>query len=430
MDIYNCLEYIKENEIQQNKTINMVPSENTQSLIAKLPLLFDLSDRYFFNDTLDESNWNFRGNQNACLIETDIVIPLIKKFAKCNYVNVRPISGLNCMMLVIAALGGKKGSTILTVSPEQGGHYATADVAKSLGYKIKYLEAINEYFIDYKKIKSQLLTEPISLIYIDQSHLLFPIDIEKISKIVKKYSPNTIIHVDASHILGLIFGNVLPNPLECGADSFGGSTHKTYPGPQRGLICTNSESISMRIKEKQFFMISNHHYGTIASLAISLQEFKQYGNEYALQIIKNAKRLASALCDLGLDVKGKEFGYTECHQVWVDTSPLGIDSYSASERLHRCGINVNALDEIPCSDGFVLRIGVNEITKLGAKETEIIELANIMKEAITESECVEKLQTRVFCIKNKISSFCNYSNDYKMKKIIADIFDLFMKTTT
>lgn len=430
MDIYEIIKYILDNEIYQNKVINMVPSENSQSLVSKLPLLFDIGDRYFFNDTLDDSNWNFRGNQNASLIETDVVIPLLKKLAKCSYVNIRPISGLNCMALVLAALGGGKGSKILTVSPKQGGHYATVDLARSFGLTVEYLKADTEYFINYDQVKKQLVNEHVTLIYLDQSHLLFPIDIMKLSKIVKRYSPNTILHVDVSHTLGLILGNALPNPLDCGADSFGGSTHKTFPGPQRGIICTNSHKIHKIIKEKQSFMISSHHYGTIASLAISLKEFEKYGVKYANQIIKNSKVLANELDKLGFDVKAKEFGFTECHQIWVDTKPLGVDSYTASEKLHNCGINVNALNELPCSTCYLLRIGVNEITKLGAKEFDMKKIAEVMKLIILENNEneIEKLRNKVFYIKNEISGFCSYKNDQAMKKELKDSFNMLLNT--
>ena len=209
------------------------------------------------------------------------------------------------MAIVLRSLGGGQGGNILTVSPEQGGHYATKDLANSFGLNVDFIHGLNEYLLDYDSLEKQLFEKEYTLIYLDQSHCLFPIDIKKVSEIVKKVSPNTLIHVDISHCLGLVFGKTINNPLEDGADSFGGSTHKTFPGPQRAVFCTNNTALAEIIDNNQNFMVSSHHFGTVASLGIALLEFKEMGGEkYTKQIIKNSKILAENLYDYGYDVKG------------------------------------------------------------------------------------------------------------------------------
>ncbi|WP_395971438.1 hypothetical protein WH390_14620 (plasmid) [Candidatus Arsenophonus nilaparvatae] len=47
---------------------------------------------------------------------------------------------------------------------------------------------------------------------------------------------DTVITYDISHTLGLIVGKQLINPITQGVDIIHGSTHKTFPGPQKGII--------------------------------------------------------------------------------------------------------------------------------------------------------------------------------------------------
>lgn len=421
MNILDALYLLQKNETIQDNTINMVPSENNMSLVSRLPLLLDINNRYFFNDTGDSKLWNFRGAQDIYQMETEVAIPLLKKFAKSKYVNVRPVSGLSGMALILNSLGGGPGSNILTVSPEQGGHYATKNLAESFGLNVDFLQGIDEHTFNFEQIEKQVCSKKISLIYVDQSHCLFPLDIYKLSQSVKKVSPDTLIHVDSSHFLGLIFGNALTNPLMEGADSFGGSTHKTFPGPQRAVVCTNNEAIASKVKDAQFYMISSHHFGTIASLAISLLEFERSGEQYAKQVLKNALELAKNLDNNGYDVKGKKYGFTKGHQIWMSTSNCGIDSYISSERLFRCGIRTNVLNDLPNTKELTLRIGVNEITKYGAKEEEIKELSSIIINAISEDQPVHILKERVKELKNAITPFYGFNQD---QQIMEKVFEL------
>jgi len=54
---------------------------------------------------------------------------------------------------------------------------------------------------------------------------------------------NIIKYYDVSHNAAFIIGKQHPNPLEDGYDAFGGSTHKTIPGPQKAFFATNRKDI-------------------------------------------------------------------------------------------------------------------------------------------------------------------------------------------
>lgn len=398
--IEDILDVLIQDEEMKSEMINLVPSENLLSFPARLPYLLDINNRYFFNDRRHEDGWHFRGGQHAALLETEVAVPLLKKMSKANYVSVRPVSGIQCMILVLHALGGK-GSNVMTLSPEDGGHYATASVAESLDMQVYHFRLAPGGDVDYEQITQVLQDTSIDLLYIDQSNALFPLELEPMIRFFRLYSPQTLIHVDSSHFLGFILSGCMDSPLEQGADSFGGSTHKTFPGPQKAVFCTNQTKLALKIKLVQQYMISSHHFGSTISLAIALVEFKQQGASFVKQIVTNSKALAACLDALGYDVKGKEQGYTAGHQIWMDTSPKEVTSYEASVRLYQSGICVNVMDRLPGSTGQLLRIGVNEVTMNGAGVEHMKELASIMDSSIRLNVAGKKLMSRVKQLKNK-----------------------------
>ena len=122
-------------------------------------------------------------------------------------------------------------------------------------------------------------------------------------------------------------------------------------------------------------------------------------------------------------LRGKEYGFTACHQIWMDTSNQGIDSYEASERLYKSGIRVNVFNDLPGSNEMMLRIGVNEITRLGAKESEMKELARIFNEAILNKDSYENLQEQVYGLRSRMEK--NYGYDCKTTVFKDKMFQLF-----
>lgn len=263
------------------------------------------------------------------------------------------------------------------------------------------------------------------MVYIDQSYALFPIDTRKLSEMIKSVSEDIIIHVDVSHWLGLILGNALTNPLQH-VDSIGGSTHKTFPGPQKAIFACNDSSLYDKVKEAQYYLLSSNHFGSTISLALSLLEFFETGGEkYAQQIVVNAKTFAKKLYELGCDVKYPELGFTNCHQVWVDTQSLGIDSYNASNLLKKCLINTNVLVDLPKFPHPTFRFGVNEVTRLGFKEKQMDKLAELIVECIKKQKDPCEIKSELKRIKDEVKPMLGY--DMKDKRI-SHLFDMAIDT--
>ena len=102
-----------------------------------------------------------------------------------------------------------------------------------------------------------------------------------------------------------------------------GSTHKTLPGPQHGILLSDEkdEELIEKFKIATFpSMVSNHHIHNVAGLAVTLCEMLEFGKDYHAQVLKNAKALAEALKENGFNPVCEHKGFTESHQVIVDVS--------------------------------------------------------------------------------------------------------------
>src|SRR5688572_6509985 len=169
-NIEHILDLLARHEQTARRVLNMVPSENSMSALAKLPMLLDVYHRYFFNTSLAADEWNFRGSQDVGELETHYAARLLRDLTQAQYVNLRPLSGLSGMAMVLSALGGAQGSKILTVSPDQGGHYATSSLARRLGFTTCFITGPDAHTIDYDGIATTIQQEQPGLIYIDQSN--------------------------------------------------------------------------------------------------------------------------------------------------------------------------------------------------------------------------------------------------------------------
>src|SRR5437879_12440139 len=97
-----------------------------------------------------------------------------------------------------------------------------------------------------------------------------------------------------------------------------GSTHKSFFGPQGGIILGTAR-LKSRVKDQQFpGLVDNAHWNRIAALTWALDEVRRRGTKYAPQVIANAKALAKALHEGGLPVKRADYGSTESHPVFHD----------------------------------------------------------------------------------------------------------------
>ncbi len=205
---------------------------------------------------------------------------------------------------------------------------------------------------------------------------------------------------DMAHVLG-IYG-AFQKPLEEGADVITGSTHKTFFGPQRGVVAGNFPKGSLLrklwldIKGRAFpGSTSNHHLGTLLALLMAVYEMNEFKQDYQSQVRTNAKAYARALNDKGIPVEGDEQdGFTQTHQVLIRIKSFG-HGMEIARRLEENNILTN-YQALPDDETFLepsgIRMGVQEMTRFGMKEEDFDTLAGYVADVIIRNKkCQEEV---------------------------------------
>ncbi len=396
------------------KTINLIASENMLSQTAKSVSYSDFAHRYAEGVV---HHREYQGQRYHDEIE-QIAIDSVKNLFGCKFADVRCPAATIANIAIYYGLC-KYGDKIFTLSVPNGAHISMRKFggAGLRGLKIFDIPFDNDsYNIDMDLFGNLILGLKPNLITLGASVFLFPHPIREIKKICEDIG--TIIHYDGSHVLGLIAGGEFQNPIVEGADVLMGSTHKTFPGPQGAIICTNNENLFHNIERGIFpGTVSNHHLHRLPPLAIVCEEMNKFGRNYAKQIIKNAKAFGTELDKKGFKVLGKNLGYTESHQILVDLSEFGKGLKNA-QLLEQADIitNKNLIhgDEVNfASNPSGLRLGVQEMTHLGMKEPEFKIIAEFFKRIIINDENPNKIKREVNEFRSKFLNI-NYSFDEKV----------------
>lgn len=376
---------VSDHNAYRKRCIGLVPTENVLSPLAQQMLTTDLSHRYLFQNP----QWRYVGGKHLGDLE-EHAKQLARQVFGAEYVNVRPLSGENCTNIVIDSVVDR-GDTFYHVAAEDGGHFAAKAVAERIGATrrlLPYDRARATFDID--ACREAFARDPPDVIYIDASMMLFEHPIRELRAI----AADAIIVYDASQVLGLIAGGAFQDPLEQGADVLSGSTHKSLPGPQKGIILTNRADIMDRIEETIFpGHVSNFHLHHVGALAVTLAETVAHGSDYAHQMVRNAQAFAAELDRLGFEVQGRDRGYTRTHQVWIDiTGHWSADE--AVDLLHEANLIAN-VNLIPTIRAKGLRLGVPEVTRLGMREDEMRRIAGFMHDVLIERQDASKVRERV-----------------------------------
>ncbi|MEM4576096.1 MAG: serine hydroxymethyltransferase [Candidatus Nezhaarchaeales archaeon] len=381
--VANVLRLVKEHDHWRSSCLNLIPSENVTSKFVRLMLTSDLGHRYAEGKPFKRY---YCGTRFIDEIEA-VAIELAKKLFKCKFSSVKPISGTIANLAVFSALA-KPGDTIMGLSIPCGGHISFAEVGAA---GIRGLRVVNLPFdyrdmnVDIEKAIDTIAKVRPKLIVLGASLFLFPHPVRELSKTAEEF--DGLVVYDGSHVLGLIAGGQFQDPLSEGALALMGSTHKTFPGPQGGIVLSNEETVMEKVEEALFpGLVSNHHLHRVAALVISLAEMIEFGREYARDVVDNAKELARSLYDRGFKVLCPHKGFTSSHQIVIDVAELGGGRW-VSKRLEEANIitNMNLLpwdDVKKAKDPSGLRLGVQEVTRLGMKRDEMNFIAEKIEEVL------------------------------------------------
>jgi len=398
----------------RGKCLNLTASENLTSKRVRSMLTCDLSHRYgtYFDDP---SERNYEGNRYLAELEIETA-ELAKEIFQAEYVDLRPLGGEMAGKAVIAGLT-EPGCTVLETAGEgYGGHgvcrrLLSAPLFQDL-LKLTYLPFNSATYDLAREELEQLIRErKPKLIIFGSSQLLFPESIGSVVDLAR--SIGSYIAYDASHVLGLIAGGQYPNPLDLGADVVHGSTHKTFPGPEGGIIYTRNKEVFRKIRTGLYpALVTNHHLHRIPAFAVQLLEFKTFGGEYTQQIVRNARALGAALTAEDIPVLYQERGYTDTHLIMIDVRSWGGGGNCAT-RLEAVNIiagpgGASIPSDVGTGDKSGLRIGTQEITRTGMKEADMHTVAELIGEALTGRERPEHTVQRVaeFCRRFNEIHYC------------------------
>lgn len=385
----NIEKITKEHQEWMKNSINLIASENITSLSVKEALATDLSHRYA------EGKSGERLYEGCCYIDQieNLTIELSKKLFNAEHANVQPISGVVANLASFFALSNSN-DTMIALDVPMGGHISHANVSAA---GIRGLKTVPQPFdekqmnIDPDLMKKQILEKKPKIILFGGSLFLFPHPVNEAREAAEEVGAK--IMYDGAHVLGLIAGGQFQDPLKEGADLLVGSTHKTFPGPQGGIILCNKD-IADDIDDAVFpGVVSNHHLHHLAALGIATAEMLEFGADYADQIIKNAKALAENLHELGFNVLCEDQGFTKSHQVVFDVSNLGRASeFAKTLEANNIILNKNLLpwDNVNRSDDpSGIRLGTQEITRRGLKESHMAEVAEYVKKVVMDCKDVK-----------------------------------------
>jgi len=387
---------LKHNVWRKRECINLIASENVMSPLAMLFYMNDMMHRYAEGKPFKRY---YQGLVYVDEVEV-ATMKIIGDLLETEYVDLRPISGTTANASAFRAFT-KPGDKAVVVPVQAGAHVSHTRYGTLGALGIEQIEmpfSLEEWNIDVDGARKVIeMTRP-KIVVLGGSLYLFPHPTREIAEVAHSVGAKLI--YDAAHVLGLIMGHVWSNPLKDGADVLTSSTHKTFPGPQGGLIAASTKDDIKAIGKVVFPMfVSNHHLHRLAAMAVTGVEMKLYGEEYARQITRNARALAEALVENGFRVVAENKGYTMSHQVVVDVKERGGGA-KAAKLLEEANIilNKNMLpwdrpEDIKNPSG--LRIGVQEVTRWGMKEDDMRVIAELMRKVVIDGKDPKEVRREV-----------------------------------
>lgn len=401
---------------RQEQCVNLIPSENTPSRAVRLLSGSDPACRYAEHKKIlafyEKEVFYYQGTKFIDQVER-MLAEEMRAYFGCTEVETRTLSGQMSNMAVFSALmdwknrfdrknEAKRLGYVMNNHIIKGGHLSAQPMGALHDYiaidPVTEKPAVvnfpvcrdNPYKMDVEETKKLIDRYRPELIIFGKSMVLHKEPVAQIRQFVDEQKIPTTIMYDMAHVLGLI-GDHFQNPFQEGAEIVTGSTHKTFFGPQRGVIGVNYKEEDLKyglwktIESRTFpGSVSNHHLGTQLGMLMAAYEMNQFRDAYQSAIIRNAKSFARSLKSYGLDVVGDPaIDYTETHQVIVSVG-YG-EGAEIAERLEQNNVIVN-YQATPDEEGFTasgaLRMGVSEMTRFGFEEKDFDQLASLMADCI------------------------------------------------
>jgi glycine/serine hydroxymethyltransferase len=243
--------------------------------------------------------------------------------------------------------------------------------------------------IDYDAIAGQILTAEPALDIVILGGSANPRDVEFEAVVAAARERGTIVAYDCAHYTGLITGGQMENPLDYGVDVVLSTTHKSPRGPKGGMFLANKDSLKEKAERnpraasiletlgnKEFeFDMEGHQAAAQATMWHKMAS--EENEQFAKQVIENAKALAEAFSEFGWKVVT---GGTDSHIVLVDVkASVGINGDQLAKLCEKFFIITNK-NGVPGDTGSAMkpdgvRFGTVALTQMGAQPEDMKALA-------------------------------------------------------
>jgi glycine/serine hydroxymethyltransferase len=387
MNIQQHYATIRKDEQQDATFLHLTSNEPYISETAKIFAGSRLADRYFMgagNEGMVDlgafTSLGLPGIQGLVTAAEEAT----KDMLGAAVVNLNCLSGVHAMMCAILSTT-EPGDTVMTVHHDHGGHFAAEGILARIGRKhVSTSYNVETLSFDAEGIARTFKESGAKAFYMDVSYYLNPHNLREIRAALGE---EAIIIYDASHTMGLIMGQQFQAPLKEGANVICANTHKTLPGPQKGMIAFRDEAFGTKANDIiNDSLYSSPHTASMIALSTTILEMKEFGQDFAKQVIANSNALGEALAKRGYDVRKANTGrWSENHQVHVLTEKVG-NYADLWKKLYRSNINVNFDSPDVFKQGAFIRLGTQEITRRGMKEAQMEQIAEFLQRGLSGYE--------------------------------------------
>ncbi|MBR5240022.1 MAG: serine hydroxymethyltransferase, partial [Clostridia bacterium] len=311
---------------RQRSKIELIASENFVSEAVLQAVGSPLTNKY----AEGYPGRRYYGGCECVDIVEDIARDRAKAIFGCDHANVQPHSGANANTAVYFAML-EPGDTILGMSLAHGGHLSHGSPVNISG---KYFNIVSygvdddTHTINYDKVRELALEHKPKMIVAGASAYPRIIDFPKFKEIADEVG--AYLMVDIAHIAGLVAAGLHPSPVPY-ADFVTTTTHKTLRGPRGGMIMCKEEYAKAIDKAVFPGLQGGPLMHVIAGKAVAFGEALTHEfKEYQKKIIENAKAMADAFIEEGIDLVS---GGTDNHLMLLDLRNLSVTGKDAEHNL-------------------------------------------------------------------------------------------------
>ena len=391
---------------RQRGNLELIASENIVSPAVMAAMGSHLTNKY----AEGYPGKRYYGGCEYVDIVENLARDRLKELFGCDHANVQPHSGAQANFAVYFAML-KPGDTIMGMNLSHGGHLthgSPVNISGSYFHIVPYGVSEATETIDYDEMERIALECKPKMIVSGASAYPRILDFKRIREICDKVG--ALMMVDIAHIAGLVAAGLHPNPVPV-ADFVTTTTHKTLRGPRGGVIMCK-EAYAKAIDKVVFpGMQGGPLMHVIAGKAVAFKEaLSEEFKAYQKQIVKNAAAMAERFTNNGVRLVS---GGTDNHLMLVDLRKEGLTGKELEALLDRAHITANK-NTIPfeTTSPFItsgVRIGTPSITARGMKETEAIQIADLV------TEIIESREAAIPDVSAKVRALCEafpiYAND-------------------